>query len=152
MENYNINSKKWQKFIHLHDGLNMSKHVKDLLYSNPKIFKSYCNGVGSRKGFIARIFYHIIPDTIYFLNIRDVANVHDVSYTLPKTFNTLNEALKYKKEKDQEFLSNLENRIVRRGGMFMKARLMRAHTYYFVLASLGDDSFLADKIIKNNNI
>lgn len=150
--NYNKDSKKWQKFIHLHDGLNMTEQVRELLYSDPKLFKSYCNGVGSQKGFIARLFYHLIPDCIYGLSIRAEANVHDVGYTIPKQFKSIEDAINYKNERDQEFLSNLENHIVGYGGMFMKPRLIRAHTYYFILRNLGNDSFLSDKTILNNNI
>lgn len=146
------NSKKWIKYRKRYDGLIMHQEARTSLDTDSAYFKSFCNGVGSTVGWFNKLIYPLIPNTILLLNITPASDIHDFSYSIPKEFNTIQDALKYKAEVDQNFLSNMEILIVRRGGIFMKARLIRAHAYFFMVKNLGNESFLSDKTIKNNNI
>ena len=150
MKNYDVNSKKWTKFKARYQDLRISKAALELLIADPKKFKGYCNGVGSTRGFSGRLTYHFIPNTIWFMSITPASDLHDVDYSIPDEFDTIEHALEYKKEADNRMLQNMNLLIDRRGGMFQRLRELRAFEYYGVLRTCGTDSFLSDKIILNN--
>lgn len=119
-----------------------------LLRDHPDIFFANANGVGSKVGWSAPL-YHLIPDTIWFLNIRAAANVHDVEYKFPETFQTMAEAIAWKNAADHRFLCNMEI-IVRMQGsckLVERARLHRAMVYFLLVQKYGMASFMDKKTI-----
>lgn len=150
MIGYDVNSKKWRKLKARYQDLHISKAALELLITDPAKFKSFCNGVGSTRGFWGKLTYHFIPNTIYFMDITPASDLHDVDYSIPAEFDTIEHALAYKKDADNRMYQNLNLLIDRRGGWFQKMREIRAFEYFEVLRTCGTDSFLADKIILNN--
>jgi hypothetical protein len=135
---------------HKYDGLEISPAARELMESDPERFKRCCNGVGSKVGFLAKLVYHIIPNTIWFMSIKEAADLHDVDYSVPQTFKTKAEALEYKRQADFRFYMNVVILIKRRGGYFERWRRRRAFVYYETLRLAGEASFLAGKIIEQN--
>ena len=131
-------------------GLDISAAAEKLMLNYPVAFARYCNGVGSRiGGFWSRLFYHFIPNTIWFMNITDCSDLHDVDYSVPNVFATLADARQYRLDADLRFYNNLLIRIEERGGWFEHARKHRAIVYYNTLRVMGEDSFMDGKQILN---
>ncbi|QSH40793.1 hypothetical protein P0136_11415 [Lentisphaerota bacterium ZTH] len=131
-----------------YDGLIISAATQDLLDNDPLRFKSLCNGVGSKVGsWFDRLLYHLTPNTIWFMDITDGADLHDVDYSVPTLFHSIEAALQYRLDADQRFLNNLEIRITERGGLLKGLRLRRAKKYYYLLRGFGEESFMAGKRI-----
>lgn len=150
MLNYNPGSPKWKKYRERFNGLKMSSAARELLFYDPKRFKSYCNGVGSKVGFWGRLTYHLIPNWIWFMSILPQADLHDVDYTIPSEFPTIEAAIKHKQESDSRFFENICIEATRRGGILEDARKRGAWVEYEALKLCGNDSFLAEKTILDN--
>lgn len=134
---------------------------KLVLENSPRL-KEICNGVGSRLSWT----YHFTPNTIWGLNIKSAADIHDFQYTEPKIFpcvidgETFNTALDYKNHADRVFLNNniriFEYHEALPGftGWFHRrlggVRRARAYEYYTILQKFGGTSFFADKNNKDN--
>ena len=94
-----------------------------------------CNGCGTGgwKG-------KLVPDTIWFLNVREACDIHDWMYHEGKT-------QKDKEIADRVFHHNM--RLIIEDGSWWKwlARLrkIRAFTYYTAVAKFGDSAFWANK-------
>lgn len=134
--------------IRKYRGLVKLEPVQQLLKDDPFKFASYCNGVGSKVGWFNKILWHLIPNTLLFLNITDCSDLHDVGYAHPVKFATLCEALAYKDSVDHNFHSNLVRRITKAGGVLRVVRLMRADKYFRLVQECGKEAFLAGKIIE----
>lgn len=131
-------------------GLEMSDAAKALLASDPKTFASYCNGVGSRVGWLGKLTYHLIPNTIWFLNITAASDPHDVEFTIPKVFESLALARKAFDEANLRLYKNICILIDRKGrsGLIYLARMKRAGLYYDMVSSTaGWTSFISGKTI-----
>jgi len=156
MPGYDINSKKWIKYRLRYLNVDGSKKFKmpeatyNMLMSDPKKFKSFCNGVGSKVGFWGKLTYHFIPNTIWFMSITQASDIHDVGYSIPDEFDTIEKAIAYKHQQDSYFYDNICIEATRRGGWFEDARKRGAWVEYLAVKSLGSSSFLANKIILNN--
>ena len=153
---YNINSSKWKKYRLRYlnkDGTKKFKMPDDtlnLLLSDPKKFKSFCNGVGSRVGWLGRLSYHFIPNFCWFVSIIIQADLHDVGYSVPKIFKTIEEAIEYKEMIDSDFRDNICIEAQNHCAFIREAMEAGALVRYKFVANLGLDSFLNDKIILNN--
>lgn len=131
-------------------GLEMSDAAKALLASDPKKFASYCNGVGSQVGWLGRLTYHLIPNTIWFMDITAASDGHDVDFTIPSVFESLAAAEKYFDEANLRLYKNICILIDRKGrsGWLYLARMHRAGLYYdMVSSSAGWKSFISGKTI-----
>jgi len=121
----------------------------DLLMNDPAKFKSYCNGVGSQVGFWGKLTYHFIPNTIGFMNVTPMSDLHDVGYSIPVVFDSIQDALDYKAIIDIDYRENIITEAKRRGGFLENYRIDGAWLEYQAVHFIGEDSFLANKTIKN---
>jgi len=131
-------------------GLLMSDAAEKLLKSDPEKFASYCNGVGSRVGWFGKLTYHLIPNTIWFLNITAASDPHDVEFTIPNVFESIAAAEKAFEDANSRLYENICILIDRKGrsGLIYLARMKRAGLYYdMVSSSAGWNSFISGKII-----
>lgn len=130
-------------------GLHMSDEARHLLGTDPEKWKSYCNGVGSNVGFWGRLTYHLIPNTIWFMDATPASDIHDVEYWIPDAFPTKAAAIEWKLQADERLLDNLLALIqAKSANAFMRIiRTRRAVAYYNAVREIGEDSFLEGKII-----
>jgi len=135
-------------------GLEMSRVAKRILYESPEKFAKCCNGVGSQTGFWNKIVYKLIPDNYYYfkffgLSFRPCADIHDVEYTYPKVFHTIEDALLWKKLADKRFFKNCRRLIKMRTKWrwLRKIRLEKARLYRWALTNFGKEAFLYGKEI-----
>lgn len=131
-------------------GLEMSDAARKLLESDPKTFASYCNGVGSRVGFLNKLAYHFIPNTIGLVNVTPASDVHDVEFTIPKVFGSLALAKKAFDEANLRLYRNLVIIIERHGRdcFLYETRMWVAKKYYDIVSgSRGELSFYSGKTI-----
>ncbi len=125
-----------------------------LMYKNEK-FKKLCNGVGSQVGWFNKLIYHIIPDSIGLLNITGCSDLHDVGFSVPKAFKTLEDAYEYFEQVNWDFLSNLRRRIEAGTHTYLirKTRYFVATRYYnAVQSSIGWTSFMSGKLINGKKL
>lgn len=130
--------------------MQMSDVALKLLESNPKKFANYCNGVGSQVGWLGRLTYHIIPNTIWFLDITPASDIHDVEYSVPSEFGCISAAEKAFDEANLRLYNNIVTLIDRkgRGGLIYQMRMHRAGLYFdAVSGSAGWKSFVSGKTI-----
>jgi hypothetical protein len=127
----------------------MANSTKELLFSDPVKFASYCNGCGSKVGFWTTILWYILPDTIWFIDFTDCFDIHDVEYSWPIKFTDRIEALAFKTNTDIRFYQNMLIRIKQYGGIFEELRKIRAWGYFKAVSELGQESFLKEKIFIN---
>lgn len=138
-----------------YEGLEISAYTKWLLDNEPKLFKKYCNGVGSKTNWFNTLLWHLTPNTIWFMGITPASDLHDVGYSFPCIFKTEEEALEYKTFIDREFLINLYILINRKKHTNKLSRILkycrarRADLYYLMVGRFGRNSFLKGKIIYN---
>ena len=133
-----------------YNGLQISYVALKLLESDPKKFANYCNGVGSQVGWLGRLIYHIIPNTIWFLDITPASDIHDVEYSIPDEFESISAAEKVFDETNLRLYNNIVTLIDRkgRGGLIYQMRMHRAGLYYdAVSGSSGWNSFISGKTI-----
>ena len=129
----------------------MSDAAANLLKSDPKTFASYCNGVGSRIGFWNNLFYHFIPNTIWFMDITPASDIHDVEYSVPDSFSFLGLARQAFDAANLRIYRNIQTLIKRKssGGILYRMRMRRADLYYYALCSdLAEGSFMSGKTIE----
>jgi hypothetical protein len=126
----------------------MANTTLDLLLTDPALFKAQCNGVGSKTGW-ARYFYRFIPNTILLLNVTPCSDIHDVEYVVPDTFQTREEAMRWKADADYRYFCNLEIHINRfsQSKWLRDRRLRLARAQYLALRLGGSQSFLEGKTI-----
>lgn len=137
--------------INKYEGLDLSDGFKELA-STPEgqeKIKSWCNGVGSEVGFWANLAYHIIPNTIWFLDITCCSDIHDVDYWYPFNFATMEEAIEHKKKADLRLYNNILIHIKKNttSSMMLWMRNRRAKFYYDMVSNAGEASFLDGKTI-----
>ena len=126
----------------------MSEAAEKLLKSDPKTFASYCNGVGSKIGFWNKLAYHIIPNTIWFMDITPSSDIHDVEFTIPAEFAFLELAAQAFEAANLRIYKNIQTLIKRRGGILYRLRMNRAELYYYALSSdAAWNSFISGKTI-----
>lgn len=96
--------------------------------------KKDCNGCGS--GWTAKL----IPNTIYFLNIRPACCIHDDRYEHGTT-------IQDKEEADREFLNNMLRIIEAKKGWWFPHFLarQRALAYYASVVNFGGPAFFDGK-------
>lgn len=97
--------------------------------------KEFCNGCGT-KG----IGGYLVPDYIWFLNIRECCNIHDYDYKNGKN-------IADKKKADDRFFNNMKALIGHKTKWeWLKKRRMRiAYAYYYFVKEHGDRAFWKDK-------
>jgi len=126
--------------IYMYKGLDLRK----ILYApteywklNLKEHKEICNKAGP-KG-----YGWVVPNTIYFLDIGECANIHDYMYHIGVT-------IKDKEEADRVFLNNMIRWILHKTkSKIMKwLRLGRAQKYFSAVCIYGGPAFWSGK----NNI
>lgn len=155
MVNCDINSKKWKKYRLRYLNPDGTKKFKmpdatyNLLMSDPKKFKSYCNGVGSKVGFWGKLTYHFIPNWCWFVSIIPEADLHDVGYSVPDEFATRSKAIAYKAMIDLDFYENICADADRRPLFLRKGMKAGAWVRYLAVEKIGLESFLANKKILN---
>ena len=135
--------------IHAYDGLELSAEFARLAKEEPDKIVKCCNGVGSEVGILGNLSYHLIPNTIWFLNVTCCSDIHDVDYNYPLFFATREEAFKYKSDADLRLYNNLVTHIKRNttNWMLRRMRLNRAYAYYLAVSNAGQMSFLDGKTI-----
>jgi hypothetical protein len=116
--------------------------IKPYLYAPPAYWQMSAqkrarlvNGCGTR-GIIGAL----VPDTIYFLSIREACNIHDYMYLIGETPEDRDFA-------DLVFLYNLI-RIIQAGTRFKLLKLLRirrARKYYNAVREFGGPAFWDDK-------
>lgn len=109
-----------------------SQSYKD---ATPKQRNLVGNGCG-QKGFFGRF----VPNTIWFLNIKEACQRHDWDYLHGKT-------LEDKQKADITFFKNMNILIDNAGGYkwLQRLRRERAAKYYFAVKYLGKKSFTKGK-------
>lgn len=129
-----------------YDGLELSPEFARLATEDPQKIIDCCNGVGSEVGFWGKLTYHLTPNTIWFLDITPVSDIHDVDCTYPSRFKNKAEALKHHEEANKRFRKNLQTYIeMHTSNRFLLwLRLDRAAKYYVIL-TMTDESFLEGK-------
>jgi len=133
-----------------YEGLLMSDAAEKLLKADPEKFASFCNGVGSKKGFLNCVLYHFIPNTIYMMDITPSADLHDVDFTIPKEFAFLELAAQAFEAANMRMYKNMQTLIKRKStsGMLYNFRMHRAKLYYYFLGSdAAWNSFVSGKTI-----
>lgn len=87
----------------------------------------------------------IVPDTVYFLSIREACQIHDWMYTAGQT-------LADKGEADRVFLNNMLRIIDAAGGwrILVLARKTRARDYYEAVHLFGGPAFWSGKNREEN--
>lgn len=135
--------------MHKYDGLEMSEGFKELASTPEGIQKiiGWCNGVGSEVGFWANLMYHIVPNTIWFLDVTAVSDIHDVDYWYPTHFKSKALALKFKSEADLRLKNNFDTYIKMHttNKILLRMRLNRSEVYYKAVSMGGELSFLEGK-------
>jgi hypothetical protein len=111
------------------------------LNSKPDLIDSLANGCGSETSWT----YHLVPDTIWGLNINPSTHIHDLLYTFPFQFETVAQGLAWKRKADYQFYMNVRKQINDYGGWFKKCRLSRLKKYMFALDCGGSEAFWANK-------
>ena len=99
-----------------------------------KRHEEICNGAGP-KG-----WGWVIPDTIWFLNIRHIAHIHDYGYHIGTNIDDKN-------EHDRIFLNNMIRWILHKTkSKIMKwLRLKRAQKYFNAVCLMGGPAFWSGK-------
>ncbi len=135
-----------------YEGLELSDEFQRLATENPAEIVRLCNGVGSTVGWAAW-FYHLIPNTIWGLDITPASDIHDVDYVYPKSFRIYTEAAYHKRKADRRIYNNILALIDMhtRYEWLKDLRVSRTRKYYFVLLSCGNESFLDGKTILFSN-
>lgn len=133
-----------------YEGMDMSPVARRVLEDSPALFKSWCNGVGSRGSFWDSVAWHFIPNTIWFMDITKASDIHDVEWTIPTTYTSVEEARKAWLAANCRFVRNCRKLAFDKDGMFLKARLHRIKWYG---AKVGSEKsfqrFLRGKTILN---
>lgn len=157
MSGYKTDSKKWNKYRLRYLNADGTKKFKmppatlDLLLKDPKKFKSFCNGVGSKVGFWGKLTYHFIPNWcgLGFASIVIEADLHDVGYAIPTEFENRPKAMAYKASVDLDFYENICADAKTRSFLARESMEAGAWTRYMVVDKIGLNSFLAGKVILN---
>jgi len=101
--------------------------------SNAGERKFICNGCGS-----SQAKFDFIPDSVYFLKIRQACDIHDWMYHYGK-------GIEGKEEADRAFLNNML-RLIERGNRFLKPlRRRRALKYYEAVVAFGGPAYWSNK-------
>jgi hypothetical protein len=130
-----------------YEGLELSAEFARLATEAPEKIVACCNGVGSERGFWGRLTYHLTPNTIWFLDITPVSDIHDVDCTYPSHFKNQAEALAHLDAANKRFLKNLITYIEMNtsSSVMRYLRLDRAMKYYSALEIAGEESFMEGK-------
>ena len=109
-----------------------SQSYKDATFKHRKIVGNGCG----QKGFFGRF----VPNTIWFLSIKEACQIHDWDYQHGKT-------LEDKRKADIVFLKNMDIMINNgsKVGWLQRLRRERAAKYYFAVKYFGEDAFMKDK-------
>jgi len=85
----------------------------------------------------------LVPDTVWGLSVKEACEIHDEMYGLGMT--------QFEKDiADGTFFLNMRNIIIQRSGkFFMRLRLVRAHTYEFMVKKFGRGAFFKGKEKQN---
>jgi len=114
---------------------------------NPAQIERVCNGVGSP----GTLSYHLIPNTIWGLDVTPASDIHDWMYTYPAKFPSDAEALEWKNKADRALLNNMirlferaekDSWLARRLAWF---RRNRAQLYFEAVQHFGGPSFWEGK-------
>lgn len=93
-----------------------------------------CNGCGS-----ANSKFDFVPDTIYFLSIKEACHRHDYAYHV-------GESEEDRLIADRQFLNNMLTIIENNSNLIMRPlRRRRALKYYEAVRELGSKAFWANK-------
>ena len=100
----------------------------------PEQHSQICNGMGARDSTLAKL----IPNSMWWLDVTEAANVHDYMYHFGAT-------IEHKAEADRVFLNNLMRLINSSGGWLAMFRRRQALAYYESVLYLGGPAFWANK-------
>jgi len=141
--------------IHKYDGLLLPPGFTKMASTEAgrKLIMECCNGVGSKVGWFNRLFYHFIPNTVYFLNVTACSDLHDFGSTYPNHFVNRIEAIKHLKANNLQLRENLETYIDThtKNEWLLNARLKRAINYYSAVRIAGDKSFFNNKTFDDDS-
>lgn len=101
---------------------------------DPEIKKLICNGMGAKDSSLARL----IPNTMYFLDVREAADIHDYEYAIGNSDED-------KRRADRNFFENLLIIINKAGGVLAFFRRRRALKYYEAVHYYGHNAFWKNK-------
>jgi hypothetical protein len=121
------------------------------LINAPERIKECCNGVGSQVGWLGKLTYHLIPNTIWGLSITEASDIHDWMYVYPKSFATKQDALNWKHMADNLLLDNIIT-IIERDTYWTLLKIIRrqrAMAYYSAVDEAGVESFLDGKVVSS---
>ena len=129
-----------EKSLEMTSTLDMIK--SGLLDADPMMFKMtpeelayICNGCGAKGKF------DFVPDTIWFMSIKEVCNIHDFDYHMGKT-------IEDKMMADRRMRNNMLRLIVLRSwGWLRRVRRWRVNLYYRVVDAYGGPAFWVGKNI-----
>lgn len=130
-----------------YEGLQLSEEFQRLATEDPEKIVACCNGVGSQVGWLARLTYHFTPNTVFFLDITPVSDIHDVDCTYPSHFKNKAAALEHMSKANLRFRENLETYIEMhtKNSLLLFLRLSRAMAYYTILMDTCEESFMEGK-------
>ena len=124
--------------------LEMTPMYEFALFNYPEIVNELANGVGSETAW----FYHLIPDTVWLLNINPSSHIHDWDYTLPFYFMTKELGENHFHEANARFLRNCKKQIADGSFIFSYPRILRCNMYYKAVESeSGQIAFWSNKIL-----
>ena len=125
----------------------MSAAFQLLATENPEVIMDTVNGVGSTVGWLGRLTFHLIPNTIWFLDITPASDIHDIDYAYPSSFKSEGAAIRHKDQADRRFYDNVKILIeAHTSNRVLKClRYRRLRKYYWTLKNFGMESFLESK-------
>jgi len=146
-----------QIYLEKYQGLYAPTSFWDLVRDNPYYLQTICNGVGSEYHWS----YHIIPNTIWGLDITPASDIHDYMYTDPKSFPAIIDGIFYTGLEWKQFSDRiLRNNVQRLFDMadakswlsrqIRPFRNMRCDLYYNALDKFGGISFWEGKNAPEN--
>lgn len=139
-----MNAGDWDKY----DGMEMSEKAEALLIFDSAKFAACCNGVGSKTGWFSRLTYHLIPNTVGFVNVTAASDPHDVDFTYPAEFATMKEARKYYHEANDRYEVNLNTIISRHHDILDRWRRWYIKIHLDAVSShVGWEAFIAGRTV-----
>lgn len=115
----------------------------ELMIYHPALYNEICNGVGSETHWT----YHLIPDTIWGLDISPSAGIHDFDWTYPMEFDSYADGEECRLRQNDVFAANVEKQIMAGTWLLRPLRRLRKNTYLKLLneTRAAHNSFWSNK-------
>jgi hypothetical protein len=115
------------------------------LQRHPELYQQVANGVGSDTSWT----YHIIPDTIWGLDISPSAGIHDWDFTYPLYFEHYNDGMRHFHNSNQRFKGNVFKQIKAGSLLCRIPRNLRLIEYMLILekSSISHNAFWSNKLL-----